>query len=261
MLLDMMLEHHLRGTNPRIESRELSWRLRSIRSWLHQVNGEGTEELAAGELDKLLERHLRGTNPHIESHELSWRLRSIKSRLHRVTGELAEELAAGELDQLHTEVQSLEAQRAGREVENVPLRDLARDLVGEIEQLSSVDAQPKPDARGSLSGVAQAVDEPVGVGALVIDVGTGELKLMAALRFARVEMIELVEVEMSNVAPGATSTTVFAGPGEPQKMTGFTVIASALRKGVDAVVCTPWCPALPHPAPVHPSPAQLGRRQ
>ena len=167
----------------------------------------------------MLEHHLRGANPRIESHELSWRHRSMGSRVHGVTSELAEELAAGELSQLRSEVQTLKAQSAGREVENGLLRDQNRALAGEIEQLSSVDAQPKPDARGSLQsrqgGVVQAVDEQVGIGALVVDVGTGELKLMAALRFARVEMIELVEVKMSDIAPGATSTTVFAaGPGD-----------------------------------------------
>ena len=189
---------------------------------LDRVTGELAEEL--GELDQL--------RAEVQSLKAQRAEREAEIGLLREQNR-ALELAAAEFGQQHAEREAeFGQQRSAYETDIGLLREQNRALAGKVEQParpSSVDLQPQPDKRGGNAVQAAAhqsaslsyptpthpplplisdpssshpQDEPdEKVGALIIDVGTGELKLMAALHFARVEMIELVEVNIANIAP------------------------------------------------------------
>ena len=85
-------------------------------------------------------------------------------------------------------------------------------------------------------------DVMLGVGALVIDVGTGEMKLLAYLHFERVQMYELAEIKMSKIEPGATSATIFASEaaGGPLETPAFAKISESLSDAAEELVIKDW---------------------
>ena len=88
------------------------------------------------------------------------------------------------------------------------------------------------------SGVEVGADEFLGVGSVLIDMGTGESKLLAALRF---ESVALEEMAKHKIDMGES---VRAGAGHPtdrSRMTpAFAALTGELRRGLDELARRPW---------------------
>ena len=84
------------------------------------------------------------------------------------------------------------------------------------------------EAAGAAEGAGQ------GCGALAIDAGTGEIKLIAFVQLGTAQMYEVVEVKMKDIAPTAdTGSVAIGGAGDTfdeSKMTpGFLKLTQAPR--------------------------------